>query len=120
MANSRFRSAPDAFARAIAADSTFWFAYWRYMYARSWHSAPVDSSILKAVIAHWAEFPEADRMLVDARLLSTQRARLEARRATTLRHPTYWPGFFELGDQLTHHGPFLGEAGEEARMAFRK
>lgn len=38
-------------------------------------------------------------------------------RAITERFPAYWPAWFDLGDQLTHHGVFLGHAFDEARSA---
>lgn len=120
IAGARFRAAPGAFARAIAADSTFWLAYWRYMYARSYHGLPMDSGIRATVYEHRASFPEADRLLVEARMATTERERLALRRAATDRYPTYWPAWFDLGDQLIHHGVFLGLPFEEARTALER
>lgn len=66
IAGARFRAAPLAFARAIDADSTFWFAYWRYLYALSYHGQPADSRIVATVVEHHTEFPEPERLLVEA------------------------------------------------------
>jgi len=120
VAAGRFRSAPQAFAQAFQADSTFWFAYWRYWYAQSYHGNPVDSSVIAKVIGHRNEFPEADRLLVEARLSNGNDNRVELLRSIAVRHPTYWPALFELGDMLTHNGPFLGIPAEEARLALRR
>src|SRR5205085_2505893 len=44
-ARGGFLEAGAAYTRAIAADSTFWFAYYRYRVARGWVGAPVDTAI---------------------------------------------------------------------------
>jgi hypothetical protein len=59
-------------------------------------------------------------MMVEAWLERGQRARLEQRRAITERFPTYWPAWFDLGDQLTHHGVFLGIPLEQAVSALER
>jgi TolB-like protein len=120
IASATFRPAALAFARAFQTDTTFWFAYWRYLYARSYHSDPVDSSIVATVVEHRSAFPEPDRLLVEARMQSGQRAMLDLRRAVTQRYPTYWPAWFEFADQLTHHGPLIGVPLDEARIALRR
>ncbi|HEX6048450.1 MAG TPA: serine/threonine-protein kinase, partial [Gemmatimonadaceae bacterium] len=91
MARAQFRLAPEHFARAIAADSSFWFAYWRYLYARSYHGERVDSAITATVLAHRHEFPEADRLLIESRLVDGQRARLGRRQDIVRLFPNYWP-----------------------------
>ena len=120
IARAQFRAAPEHFARAIAADSTFWFAYWRYLYARSYHGERVDSSIVATVRAHRHEFPEVDRLLIESRLGSGQRERLARRQEVVRLFPDYWPAWFELGDQLTHHGPYLGYSHDETRNALER
>jgi hypothetical protein len=120
IAAAQIRTASEAFANAMAADSTFWFAYWRYLYARSYHNQPVDSAIVAAVIAHRSGFPEQDRLLVESRLAQGQQAKLTLLREITKRFPTYWPAWFELGDELTHHGAFLGVSSEEARAVLTR
>jgi hypothetical protein len=120
IAAGRFRAAPQAFARAIQADSTFWFAYWRYMYALSYHGEPVDSAIVSAVYAHRATFPEPDRRLVETRLANGAVDRFELLRDITTRFPDYWPAWFEVGDVLTHNGAFLGRPVEDAIAALQR
>jgi hypothetical protein len=120
MAAGHFRAAPQAFERAIRADSTFWFAYWRYMYALSYHGVPVDTAIVRAVMAHRSEFPEPDRLLIESRAESSMQRRLEQLRDVANRFPAYWQAWFELGDALTHHGAFLGEPLEESLTALQR
>jgi tetratricopeptide (TPR) repeat protein len=120
VAAGRFRKAPQAFERAIREDSTFWFAYWRYMYTLGYHGEPVDSAIVAAVLAHRSTFPEADRLLVEAGMAADLPERIERLRALTRRQPGYWPAWFELGDRLTHGGALLGHPLDEARAALRR
>ena len=120
IARAQFRVAPEHFARAIAADSSFWLAYWRYAYARGYHGERVDSAITATVLAHLREFPEADRLLIESRFPAAQRARLAKRQEITRLFPNYWPAWFELGDQLTHQGPYLGETHVVTRAALER
>lgn len=120
IAAANFRPAALHFARAIEEDSTFWFAWWRYLYARSYHDDPVDSTIISTVREHRASFPEPDRLLVEARMAASQREKLALRKTITERYPTYWPAWFEYADQLVHHGPFLGVSLDEARAALHR
>ena len=120
LAGARFRAAPLAFARAMEADSSFWFAYWRYMYARDYHGLTVDSVIRSAVFEHRASLPEPDRMMVEVRMSTRQTERLALREAITDRFPNYWPAWFDLADQRVHHGVFLGHSFDEARSALQR
>jgi hypothetical protein len=120
IAAGRFRAAPLSFERAFQLDSTFWFAYWRYMYALGYHGQPVDSAVQARVLAHRSEFPESDRLLIEARLESSAQRRLAALRSITERFPSYWPAWFVLGDMLSHQGAFLGQNIEDALAALQR
>jgi serine/threonine protein kinase/tetratricopeptide (TPR) repeat protein len=120
ISQSRFRAAAPAFARAIAADSTFWFAYWRYLYSLAWHGQAVDSVIAAAVVEHREGFPQPDRRLVAARMSDGQTEQIDSLMAITDQYPTWWPAWFDLGDKLTHHGPFLGHSFDDARDALER
>jgi tetratricopeptide (TPR) repeat protein len=120
VAAGRFRAAAEAFQRALRADSTFWLAYWRHMYALGYHGEAVDSAVVAAVITHRASFPEADRKLVEVGLVDSQRERIERLRDITRQHPNYWQAWFDLGDRITHHGPLLGIPLDQARAALRR
>jgi hypothetical protein len=114
------RASAAAFARAIAADSTLWLAYWRHAWARGFHALPVDSAITATYLAHRAELPVPDRLLIEARTtrgLNDRRVRLEA---LVERFPDYWPGWFELADLHLRHAPFAGGTIAEAQRPLRR
>jgi TolB-like protein len=117
IAESRFYQAPADFERAISADSSFWFAYWRLWYARSWHGQRVDSTISSTVLAHLEELPEQDRPLVRSRMAASQRERKELLEQAVAAFPTYWPAWFDYADWLVHNGPYNGVPLDEARRA---
>ncbi len=114
----RFTEAGEAFGRAMAADSTFWWAYRRYVYALSWYGKPVDPAIRAAYVAHRAELPERERLLIEAGLTgggdTSATAFLDNLRRVTQRFPDYWPGWFDYGDYLYHYGPLIGGTHEDA------
>ena len=111
--------AKAAYGRAIAADSNFWFAYFRYGHPMGWHDDP-DSAIKAAYWTHRQLLPERERMLIEASEwgdsgLTWQRKRLEA---LVQRYPDYSPGWWLLGDQLLHAYPHIGATPQDARTAF--
>jgi predicted Ser/Thr protein kinase len=120
IALGQFALAPDHFARAIAVDSTFWFAYWRYYYARSHGGQAVDSAVFAAVVEHRHEFPEPDRLFVESRTAEGQRERIARLQMLTARFTTYWPGWFELGRLLAFTGPYLGMPHSVTRNALER
>ena len=103
------RAAADAFTQSIAADSTFWYAYWRYAWTRRLAALGVDSAITSAYLAHSAEFPEPDRMLIEAEETRTLTDRRNQLVLLTGRFPRYWPGWFALGELAVREGPFAGQ-----------
>ena len=112
--------AKAAYGRAIAADSTFWFAYFRHEHPLGWHEDP-DSAMEAAYWTHRHLLPERERILVEASRLDSgltwQRGRLEQ---LVRRYPDYSPGWWLLGDQLLHVYPHIGATKEEARNAFER
>jgi hypothetical protein len=111
-------AAKAAYGRAIAADSSFWFAYFRYSHPAGWHDEP-DSAIKAAYWSHRQLLPERERMLIEASEwgdsgLTWQRKRLET---LVQRYPDYSPGWWLLGDQLLHAYPHIGATPEDARTA---
>ena len=120
----RFSAAEDAFGRAIAADSTFWWAYSRYAYARAWHLKGVDSATRAAYVSHRAQLPERERLLIEVSLSgggdTSWTAYFGNLRRITERYPDYWLGWFQLGDNLLHAGPLGGGTREDAIAALQR
>ena len=112
--------AKAAYGRAIASDSTFWFAYFRYGHPMGWHEEP-DSATKAAYWNHRHLLPERERLLVEASQLDSglvwQWRRLEE---LVQRYPDYSPGWWLLGDQLLHVFPHVGATPMEARDAFER
>jgi hypothetical protein len=105
----RLEQAALAFRSAIAADSTFWLAHYRYALAQSWNESTVEPEVLQVVRMHRADFPEREQLLmallVDSMPLTERVGRA---RAVTQRFPEYWPGWLAYADVLAHAGPFVG------------
>ena len=116
----RMRPAAAAFARAIAADSTFWFAYWRHAWARQFHSLPVDTAVTLAYLAHRADFPVPDRLLIEAWTTEGLHDRLARLQSLVRQFPDYWPAWFELGELHVRLAPFVGHTLAEAEAPLRR
>lgn len=119
MAEGRWREAPEAFSRAIAADSTFWFAYWRLQYALNYHGSPVDSLVRARVWENRGSLPAPDRMLIEARAAPSDE-RIDMLREATTRFPTYWPAWWDLSEALVHHGGLFGHTLDDSRAALER
>ncbi|MGH7542054.1 MAG: hypothetical protein ACRELC_13755, partial [Gemmatimonadota bacterium] len=119
-ARADWSGAVEAFERAYAADSTFWYAYWRSLYPRVYEGSRPDSAVLAALVEHRHEFPPADRLLLESGLEDSLSASLAATRQLTERFSDYWPGLFSYGNLLLHWTPYLGTTMEEARPVFER
>lgn len=119
IAEGRWREAPEHFARAVAADSSFWFAYWRLQYALQYHGSPVDSVVTARVWEHRRQLPERDRLLIEASAAQPGRS-IELLRDATTRFPTYWPAWWALAEKYVHHGGYLGHRLSESRAALER
>jgi DNA-binding SARP family transcriptional activator/TolB-like protein len=120
VAQDRWSDAAEHFARAVALDTTYWFAYWRYGYARSTVDAPVEPHIRAAYEARRFEFPARDRLLIEARMADSLSERIALHRDVTQRLPGYWQGWWDYANRLVHDGPFLGSTDREAREALQR
>jgi hypothetical protein len=113
--------AARAYDDAIAADSSFWLAYWRLWYTDGW-SGDEDTTLAAAVRAHRAELPDRERLLLEACTCvadSLQTAIRLAQQVTT-RFPDDWFAWLFLGDYLVHGGPVLGYTAADARSALER
>jgi TolB-like protein len=116
---NRWNDATLAFRSAIAADSTFWLAYFRYALAQYWLEEPVEPEFSAAMYRHRDALPERDRLLVEAWMAADSLPRqLVLLQDVTRRYPEYWPGWFILGDRLFHAGVLLGHDWREIQSVF--
>jgi len=117
----RVTEAKAAYGRAIAADSAFWFAYFRFVNAAGWSEGEVDPAIQKAYWNHRGLLPRRERLLIEANDLDSglvwRRDRLEA---LVHEYPDYWPAWFLLGDGYVHSYPYIGSTRADARRCLER
>ena len=117
---NRWKDAADAYARAMAADSTFWLARWRYSYARWWYLDAVDDAILNPLYAHRNALPDRDRLVLESWWTDSFPLGLARAREVVRRFPDYWPGWMQYSDVLFHTGPVYGHDPSEAQEALER
>ncbi|MDZ4863256.1 MAG: serine/threonine-protein kinase [Gemmatimonadota bacterium] len=123
MGENRWVDAAAHYERAMAADSTFWLAYWRRLFCHGWiPGEELDSALVQTVRNHRSELPEADRLLVEVGMhLSDSLSQvLAVGLGVTRRFPDNWFGWFDYADDLTHYGPLMGVSAEQTRAAWHK
>jgi len=117
----RHQEATAAYRRAVAADSTFWFAYFRLGNVAGWAEGEVDSAVQQAYWTHRHLLPPRERMLIEAARgdsgMFRQRAQLEE---IVQRYPDYWPAWWMLGDPLLHVYGHIGSTPADARRALER
>ena len=117
----RHDDAEADYARAIAADSTFWYAYFRLANVAGWAEGDADSATVEAYTSHRALLPRRERLLIEVTNLDSglvwNRARLEA---LVAEYPDYWPAWFMLADRLVHAFPYVGSSRADARRALER
>jgi serine/threonine protein kinase/TolB-like protein len=117
LARAEFDKAVPAFERAFAADSGFWFAYWRSLYPRDYEGTHADSATLAALYQHRDRLPEPDRLLLETGQVKTTSEHLALLRTITSRFPTYWPGWYDYANYMVHLTPYIGTQPADARAA---
>jgi hypothetical protein len=120
LASGDMLRAVAAFDRAFAADSTFWFAYWRSLYPRIWDGSSADTAVLAEIYRRRDELPERDRLLIEARMQPTVSARQAALEAIVDRFESYWPAVWELANLQFHWTPQLGTTMADSRAALER
>jgi eukaryotic-like serine/threonine-protein kinase len=112
----------DAFERAFAADTTFWWAYWRSLYPRSYRETErPDPALVRKVIDHRDELPEPDRLLIEATWVTESlTGQLRELRELTDRFPSYEPALWEYANRLVHAGGYAGHHLDDARDALER
>ncbi|MCC6929447.1 MAG: protein kinase [Gemmatimonadaceae bacterium] len=102
---NRWEEAERAYARAIEADSTFWFAYRRVYQAADWNFTGFQRSRELAIAnEHIAGFPERERLLMTMPGSGHYREAREQFTAITGRFPDFWQAWFLAGDHILHYG----------------
>jgi TolB-like protein len=109
-----------AYRSAMAADSTFALAYFRYMVAGSWSHREVEPEVIDALRRRGLALPLRERLIAQAYLTDTLDLAVERFREVTRRFPGHWPGWFLLGDLLIHDAPLSGYDWTEGLEAFRR
>jgi tetratricopeptide (TPR) repeat protein len=119
LARADMPAAVESFERAFAADTTFWWAYWRSLYPRLFSDAriPADTAVVRKVVEHRFELPEPDRRLVDTWTIMSRTQKVEQLQELLSSFRTYSPGWWEYANFLVHFGPYLGYGIEDARTA---
>jgi serine/threonine-protein kinase len=113
--------AVEAFERAFAIDTTYWFAYWRSLYPRQWYPArTADTMLVRRVLEHRNEFPLQERVLVESWMAERLTDRLQLLRDAVQRFDSYWPAWYAYGIQLLQRAPYLGTTREDARVALER
>ena len=113
--------AAEAYVRAIAADTTFWFAHYRYALARTWHAQSIDTTISRRLARHIRDLPVREREFMLARdSTTTQTDRARALEAVMNRYPDFAPAILSYGDALIHHWGRSGREAKEAIALFRR
>ncbi|MGH7512615.1 MAG: protein kinase domain-containing protein [Gemmatimonadales bacterium] len=111
-----------SFQSAVAADSSFGMAQFRYALARWWNENGAEPESLSVLRLQRDRFPERERLLIDGFLLSLSapRPKIERYAVVTRRFPDYWPGWFLYADAMYHQGPNAGYDWSEVLNAFHR
>jgi TolB-like protein len=118
---NRWSEAEASYARAIEADSTFWFAYRRVVQAADWNfSAARRAREASIAWEHRASFPERERLLMEHEEPARFADRMDALTEVTRRFPDYWYGWFHYGDEMVHGGVRLGLTPTDAMDALNR
>src|SRR5690606_12514322 len=103
------------------ADSTFWLALARRVFADEWVLDPSVGPLADTLIAHVDALPPRERLEIEARAAlsdTTFEAAMAAHEALVRKYPTSWSGWVSYADQLIHVGPLAGRPLEDGRDAW--
>ena len=111
--------ASDAYARAVTADTAFWFAAWRYRVARDWYTMPSDTTITQRLARHLADLPDREAQTLRAHDSTiTISDRIRKMQAVLARDPDYLPALLSYADVILHHGTRAGYEAKDAIAPF--
>ena len=116
LVENRWSDAAEAYASAIAADSTFWLPYWRYAFSRGyWEGQDIDSAIVKTFQVHRSDLPPADRLSIESFMAVRDSFSVAVARAKEV-HPTV----SRLLVRLAGVGRLSGAPGPDPRLQGRR
>lgn len=121
--NNQWDSATMAYAEAIEADSTFWLAYARLAYTKTWSLMQSPSSVLSPLEAHLRELPDRERLVSESVLFQAReevQKALDSARVATDRFGDSWLIWLVYGDELLHNGALVGLPPSAARQALQR
>ncbi|MEO8635634.1 MAG: serine/threonine-protein kinase [Gemmatimonadales bacterium] len=122
IATGQWGEAVSAYNQAIAADSTFWLAYWRLWFASTWSEVEVDTNLFIAARVHRFELPDRERLLIEACtcLADSLPRAVRLAKQVTERFPDDWFGWMFYAGYLVYTGPVLGYTAADARAALER
>ncbi len=119
VAQTEWKEAYEAYKKAVATDPSCWICLWRMTEVERWLGVVPDPERVRQYLAHADSLGPSYAGLMRAAQLPPN-ARLDTLRAVTDRDPTFFLGWFQLGDELFHRGPLLGHRRAEAIPAFER
>lgn len=120
LADGRIDDAVVQYGTAVAADSSFWLAYWRYLYFRDDFGRSMDSALARRLRDHRAELPEPERTLVEARFTDSLAVKQRLLAGAASRYSSSWDAWYNYADFLYHWAPFRGGTRAQARQALER
>ena len=121
----RWAAAAEAFAQAVAADSTFALGWFKLSYATAARGEQSDEvrHAAEQALRYRDRLPERERRLLDPWVASVRglaAQALEGYRAYLGTYPEDITAWSEFGDIEVHYGPLFGRTGAAAREAFER
>lgn len=112
-AGDHWKSAQEAYDRALSADPGFALARWRQANVKRWRRESYDSDLRARYLQDQARLRPLDRMLVEALLESDLERRFEnLKRAVAEYHEDAYARFL-YAEELYHRGPLVGRPFDE-------
>jgi TolB-like protein len=110
-----------AYRSAMASDSGFLLAYYGYARARSWWAGSyVEPEVIEVLRRDADKLPVRERLMARAFVADSLDTEVELLREVTRTFPSYWPGWFLLGDLFVHTAPMRGYDWAEGLVALRR
>jgi len=119
VARTEWEKAHDAYQKAVATDTSCWICLWRMTEVERWLGIAPDPERVRQYLAHADSLGPSYASLMRAAQWPPN-ARLDTLRAVTDRDQRFFLGWFQLGDELFHRGPLVGDRRSEAIPAFER